>query len=114
MSFTSDLCERLFPFKSGNKIWVVQLLKVYLMLMVVCLIIASIIYGVMNKEWKERDEDEEGHSFSNILWWTFCAFHSLSFGDLTPVGPFDRALGCLVAFLGYHFAILAVSVVVLS
>jgi len=81
--------------------------------MLFCLILAFIIYGAMGKHWTRVDKGR-GDSLDEILWWVFCAFHGLSFGDLTPVGPFDRAMGCLIAFLGYHFVILAMSIVLLS
>lgn len=65
--------------------------------------------------WKQiRVGEEIGNPFDEMLWFTFCTFHSLSFGDYSPYRWSDRTICCIISFMGYYFVIFMISLVLLS
>ena len=112
----------LFPFASGNRIWLVVVARAYFFCMFLNVALGLIFYAAEGMEdrffggtGKPLEHVGRGEStLDEALWFVYCTFHGTSFGDVYPRTTAGRLVAMLVALLGYFFFALKMCVILLS
>lgn len=125
----TEVVQRIYPFKANNRIWTKQHIKAYLFCIAFILLLAIITSFVSGDESLTKHcesahgkKDPQNVMFNqcyedgkfNQVWLFFCTFHGMTFGDYYPMSSFERTMISLCMFLGYHFLVLTMALVLLS
>ena len=54
MNYLKSYCNKVYPFKSGNKMWCLQLLTAYSICILLCFIISLILNGILEEKYEEK------------------------------------------------------------
>eukprot|EP00959_Pyramimonas_sp_CCMP1952_P241155 5040114-Pyramimonas_sp.AAC.1 len=106
-----NLCG-MFPFHSGNRGWLKEVLKSYVGHLLFTLLFALMFYFVESKD--DATEKEGADEFREALWLCFCVAHKMSFGEFIPRLKGGRSILCLLAFEAYWYVICTMCIVLLS
>lgn len=115
----SDFLWKLFPFRSGNRMWVAVLFQGY----GVCMVCAALLAGLLNafegERWMEADLGASVRAFGDsaldeCFWFEFTTFHGIGFGEFMPRHSAGHAIAMITIAMCYWFMIFMAAIVLLS
>jgi len=120
-----DVVSKMFPFRSGNRMWIFVLLQGYVccMLVVLCggLIINYIegdTWDDIHERWGWKDVAKQkaygDTALDECIWFVFMSLHGMTFGEFMPVSATGHVIVMMVASVSFWFTIFMASVVILS
>lgn len=113
---------KVFPFRSGNRAWILVLLKAYLSCLIVGFLLACILNSVEGSAWLEgglRHHEGNLHALGDTaldecLWFVFCSMHSVGFGEFMPRGAPGRIIAMICCTMAYWISIFVMCIIMLA
>jgi hypothetical protein len=121
---------KLFPFRSGNREWLIVLIKAYISLLTLSFCLGCILNALEGKTWigrhtyrEDANDDSYAHAgpiargdtaLDECFWFVFTTIHGCAFGEFMPRGTEGRLVAMFSCSLGYLFTIFMMSVIMLS
>eukprot|EP00930_Biecheleria_cincta_P101215 TRINITY_DN92838_c0_g1_i1.p1 TRINITY_DN92838_c0_g1~~TRINITY_DN92838_c0_g1_i1.p1 ORF type:complete len:290 (-),score=35.68 TRINITY_DN92838_c0_g1_i1:169-999(-) len=119
-----DVLSKLFPFRSGNRMWALVLLQGYLGCMVVVLVGGFVINFIEGDTWDDihrrwgwsaaKQKAYGDTALDECIWFVIMTLHGMTFGEFMPISTTGHVITMVVTALGFWFTILMASVVLLS
>jgi|Transcript_52995 hypothetical protein len=108
------------PFRAGNRLWLVVILKGYSFVIVAGFVLACVLNSVEGKKW--LSSDITGKHFSGkgdtaldeCFWFVITTIHGIGFGEFLPRSGVGRFVTMLCISCGYWFPLFMLAIVLLS
>lgn len=127
-SWCSDFLEdfahniwKVAPFRSGNRMWLVVIIKAYVACLMSCVVLACIINSIDGKSWLTTDVNGKPWSrargkgaLDECIWFVVTTVHGIGFGEFMAHGRGARWIAMACVSLGYWFLIFLLAIVMLS
>jgi hypothetical protein len=112
---------KLFPFRSGNRVWVIILLKAYFCCVILGFCLACILNACEGSKWlsttirggwgvKARGDS----ALDECFWFVFTTMHGIGFGEFNARGVTGRLIAMFCCTIGYWFTIFMMAIIMLS
>jgi len=112
---------KLFPFRSGNRVWVLILLKAYFCCVLLGFCLACMLNAIEGKRWlKSTIKSEWGviargdTALDECFWFVFTTMHGIGFGEFMARGAAGRLIAMFCCAIGYWFTIFMMSIIMFS
>jgi len=112
---------KLFPFRSGNRVWVIILLKAYFCCVLLGFCLACILNAVEGKKWlRSTIRGDWGvmargdTALDECFWFVFTTMHGIGFGEFMARGVAGRLIAMFCCAIGYWFTVFMMSIIMLS
>jgi hypothetical protein len=109
-----------FPFRPGNREWILVVMKGYCFVIVMCFLLACVLNSVEGKKWLETDfrnnhlTAKGNTALDECGWFVITTVHGIGFGEFMPRSFFGRVIAMLCISGGYWFPMFMMSIVLLS
>lgn len=127
MDLANDIAEQIaisvwkaFPFRPGNRKWLLILFQGYVGCLFSCFVLACIINSIEGKDWlrgnaKGHGEGSKGQTaLDEVTWFVFTTMHGIGFGEFMPRSTMGRIIGMFVCTIGYWLPIYLGAIIILS
>lgn len=111
---------KLFPFRSGNRVWVIILLKAYFCCVLLGFCLACILNALEGNLWMHSVKGSWGveakgdTALDECFWFVFTTMHGIGFGEFMARGVTGRLIAMFCCAIGYWFTIFMMSIIMLS
>lgn len=112
---------KIFPFGSGNRVWVFILLKAYLCCIIAGFCLACSLNAVEGRKWLGTTHHggfgltaKGDTALDECFWFVFTTMHGIGFGEFMARGFAGRLIAMLCCSIGYWFTIFMMSIIMMS
>jgi len=112
---------KLFPFRSGNRVWFFILLKAYLCIIFLGFCLACMLNAIEGKKWIGTTSHfgwgvvaHGDTALDECFWYVFTTMHGINFGEFMARGVAGRLIAMFCCAIGYWFTIFMMSIVMIS
>jgi len=112
---------KLFPFRSGNRVWVFILLKAYFCCIILGFCLACLLNAIEGSQWIGTTSRFEwgvtgkgDTALDECIWYVFTTMHGIGFGEFLARGVAGRLISMFCCAIGYWFTIFMMSIIMMS
>lgn len=112
---------KLFPFRSGNRVWVFILLKAYICCLILGVCLACLLNAIEGKRWIGTTSRfsygvtaKGDTALDECIWYVFTTMHGIGFGEFMARGAAGRLIAMFCCAIGYWFTIFMMSIIMMS
>eukprot|EP00928_Gymnodinium_smaydae_P032012 TRINITY_DN23305_c0_g1_i1.p1 TRINITY_DN23305_c0_g1~~TRINITY_DN23305_c0_g1_i1.p1 ORF type:complete len:264 (+),score=31.40 TRINITY_DN23305_c0_g1_i1:85-876(+) len=119
MPNVEEFVYKLYPFRSGNRAWVLVLLQAYSLCVVTTVVLGALLNYAEGEDWFEATRGMKiraygNSSFDECCWFIFTTLHGIGFGEFMPQHSAGHLIAMATVSLSYWFSILMMAIVMLS